>query len=98
MDEYERAPHPAPPPPSQGITLDTLELVSEVLQRVVPPALAGRLAFLSGPSFAAEVAAGLPTAVTVAAEVRERKRHQRHSPPSWSAGLTASAPPISPHT
>lgn len=55
---------------SKGITLDTLETVDEVLaRRVVPPGhpAAGRLAFLSGPSFAAEVAAGQPAAVTVAA-------------------------------
>lgn len=50
--------------------MDTLETVNEVLRRVVPANVAGRLAYLSGPSFAAEVAAGLPAAVTVAAEVR----------------------------
>eukprot|EP00201_Polytomella_parva_P000348 CAMPEP_0175085948 /NCGR_PEP_ID=MMETSP0052_2-20121109/28962_1 /TAXON_ID=51329 ORGANISM="Polytomella parva, Strain SAG 63-3" /NCGR_SAMPLE_ID=MMETSP0052_2 /ASSEMBLY_ACC=CAM_ASM_000194 /LENGTH=367 /DNA_ID=CAMNT_0016358047 /DNA_START=229 /DNA_END=1332 /DNA_ORIENTATION=+ len=52
---------------SKGITLDTLETVDEVLTRVMPPALASKLAYLSGPSFAAEVAHGMPTAVTVAA-------------------------------
>ncbi|MEW5296797.1 MAG: hypothetical protein WDW38_007564 [Sanguina aurantia] len=53
---------------AKGITMDTLETVNEVLRRVVPASIAGRLAYLSGPSFAAEVAAGLPAAVTVAAE------------------------------
>lgn len=53
--------------------MDTLETVNEVLLRVVPASIAGRLAYLSGPSFAAEVAAGLPAAVTVAAEVRKHR-------------------------
>lgn len=39
----------------------------QILTRVLPKALHGRLAYLSGPSFAAEVAAGLPTVVTIAA-------------------------------
>lgn len=55
--------------PAQGITMDTLETVNEVLLRVVPANVVGRLAYLSGPSFAAEVAEGLPAAVTVAAGV-----------------------------
>ena len=49
--------------------MGTLETVDEVLKRLLPH-LSSRLAFLSGPSFAAEVAASLPTAVTIAAEVR----------------------------
>ncbi|KAK9846407.1 hypothetical protein WJX81_003265 [Elliptochloris bilobata] len=52
---------------TKGIVNDTLETVNQILMRVLPPALHERLAFLSGPSFAAEVAAGLPTVVTVAA-------------------------------
>lgn len=39
----------------------------QILMRVLPKELHGRLAYLSGPSFAAEVAAGLPTVVTIAA-------------------------------
>jgi glycerol-3-phosphate dehydrogenase (NAD(P)+) len=42
----------------------------EILERVLPKQLHSRLAFLSGPSFAAEVAQGLPTVVTIAAKVR----------------------------
>lgn len=64
---HELQPHQILVSCAKGITLDTLETVNEVLVRVVPPALAGRLAYLSGPSFAAEVAQGLPTAVTIAA-------------------------------
>jgi len=51
---------------SKGILNDTLETVDQILTRIVPPAFASRLAYLSGPSFAAEVAKGLPTLVTVA--------------------------------
>ena len=52
---------------SKGILNGTLETVEELLLRVLPARLHARLAFLSGPSFAAEVARGLPTMVTVAA-------------------------------
>ncbi len=44
-----------------------LPRLPQILTRVLPPELHGRLAYLSGPSFAAEVAAGLPTVVTIAA-------------------------------
>jgi len=54
---------------SKGITLDTLETVDEVLTRVLGPQGAARAAFMSGPSFAAEVAAEAPTAVTIASHV-----------------------------
>ena len=40
--------------------------VDQVLREVLPPALHPRLVFLSGPSFAREVADGRPTAVTLA--------------------------------
>ncbi|KAG2453098.1 hypothetical protein HYH02_002429 [Chlamydomonas schloesseri] len=57
---------------SKGISLDSLETVEELLEgRVVPPEFRHRVAYLSGPSFAAEVAKGLPTAVTVAAKDEE---------------------------
>lgn len=50
---------------SKGIEAGTGLLVAEVAQQVAPQA---PRAVLSGPSFAAEVAAGKPTAVTLAAE------------------------------
>lgn len=52
---------------SKGLETDTLKRMSEVLGEVLPPALHSRIAVLSGPSFAKEVARGLPTAVTLAA-------------------------------
>jgi glycerol-3-phosphate dehydrogenase (NAD(P)+) len=52
---------------SKGIEVDTLQTMDEVLGAVLPEPLGNRLAFLSGPSFALEVAQGHPTAVTMAA-------------------------------
>jgi glycerol-3-phosphate dehydrogenase (NAD(P)+) len=52
---------------TKGIEERSLKLMSEVIAETVP-GLAGRLAFLSGPSFAKEVARGLPTDVVVASE------------------------------
>jgi glycerol-3-phosphate dehydrogenase (NAD(P)+) len=49
---------------AKGVEAGSLKLMSEVLAETLPRALA---AVLSGPSFAAEVARGLPTAVTLAA-------------------------------
>ena len=52
---------------AKGIELDSLMTMSEVLEDVLPVPLHPYVAILSGPSFAKEVAKGLPTAVTVAA-------------------------------
>jgi glycerol-3-phosphate dehydrogenase (NAD(P)+) len=52
---------------TKGIENDTLMTMSEVLEDVLPPERHPYLAFLSGPSFAAEVARHLPTNVVVAA-------------------------------
>lgn len=51
---------------SKGIEQKTLLTMDEVLREVLPPHLHDRLCFLAGPSFAKEVAHGLPTAVVVA--------------------------------
>ncbi|MDE2357016.1 MAG: NAD(P)-dependent glycerol-3-phosphate dehydrogenase [Alphaproteobacteria bacterium] len=48
---------------AKGVEAGTLKLMSEVAAEVLPGA---RIAVLSGPSFAEEVARGLPTAVTLA--------------------------------
>jgi len=53
---------------TKGILNDTLETVNEILERVLPTAFHPRLSYLSGPSFAIEVAKELPTAVTIAAK------------------------------
>ena len=59
---------------AKGIENETLLLMSEVIEDVLGPGVAGRCAYLSGPSFAREVANELPTAVTVAAEDDEVAR------------------------
>ncbi|MBK6607240.1 MAG: NAD(P)-dependent glycerol-3-phosphate dehydrogenase [Leptospiraceae bacterium] len=51
---------------SKGIENESLEIPSEIMERVLPEKFHHQLAYLSGPSFAKEVAGGLPTAVTIA--------------------------------
>jgi glycerol-3-phosphate dehydrogenase (NAD(P)+) len=67
----EVLPKDTPPPlyliAAKGIEVDTLDNMHDVLRQELPPAHADRIAVLGGPSFAAEVAAGLPTTVVVGA-------------------------------
>lgn len=51
---------------TKGIENDTLMLVSDILEDILPQRCHPYLCYLSGPSFAREVAAQKPTAVTVA--------------------------------
>jgi len=51
---------------SKGIEIDTLKPLSDVLRETLPPRFHRRLCFLSGPSFAKEVAQNMPTAVALA--------------------------------
>jgi glycerol-3-phosphate dehydrogenase (NAD(P)+) len=51
---------------SKGIEVETLLTMDQVLAEVLPAGPGNRMAFLSGPSFALEVAHGHPTAVTMA--------------------------------
>jgi glycerol-3-phosphate dehydrogenase (NAD(P)+) len=59
---------------AKGIENDTLLPMSDLLLEALPPALHARLTFLSGPSFAREVACGMPTAVVAAAHNLEAAR------------------------
>jgi glycerol-3-phosphate dehydrogenase (NAD(P)+) len=56
---------------TKGIENDSLMLMGEVVADVLGPAAAGRFSVLSGPSFAKEVALGLPTAIVVASSSSE---------------------------
>jgi glycerol-3-phosphate dehydrogenase (NAD(P)+) len=58
---------------AKGIEVDTLASMHDVLTEELPPTHRQRIAVLGGPSFAAEVAAGLPTMVVIAA-AHERVR------------------------
>jgi glycerol-3-phosphate dehydrogenase (NAD(P)+) len=51
---------------SKGIETTTLDTMADVLEEALPALTAREFCFLSGPSFAAEVSAEHPTAVTVA--------------------------------
>ncbi|HXE74094.1 MAG TPA: NAD(P)H-dependent glycerol-3-phosphate dehydrogenase [Candidatus Xenobia bacterium] len=51
---------------TKGLELETLARPSEVILQVAGESIASRLAAISGPSFAREVAAGLPTATVIA--------------------------------
>jgi glycerol-3-phosphate dehydrogenase (NAD(P)+) len=51
---------------TKGIEVDSLMLVSEIFEDILPESQHRQLACLGGPSFAKEVAAELPTAVSVA--------------------------------
>lgn len=52
---------------SKGIEVETLKLVSQIYEEILPPELYRNFAVLSGPSFAREVAMEMPTAVVAAA-------------------------------
>ncbi len=51
---------------SKGIEIDTLMPLSDVFRDILPKEFHNRLCFLSGPSFAKEVAQKMPTAVALA--------------------------------
>lgn len=53
---------------SKGIEEGTLMLMSDLLKETLPKSLNKNLCFLSGPSFAKEVALKMPTAVVIASE------------------------------
>jgi glycerol-3-phosphate dehydrogenase (NAD(P)+) len=56
---------------TKGLEEESLKTTGEVLADIFGAERAGHHAFLSGPSFAAEAARGLPTAVTVAAHAED---------------------------
>ncbi len=60
---------------TKGIESGTLKIVSQILEEVVPASSHGRLCYLSGPSFAIEMAKRLPTAVTIAAHDEAAAAH-----------------------
>ncbi len=51
---------------SKGLEEETHARIDEIYQQIFPPEVAERAAFLSGPTFAKEVAAGLPSAIVIA--------------------------------
>jgi glycerol-3-phosphate dehydrogenase (NAD(P)+) len=68
---------------TKGIETESLMFMDEVLSEELPPHARRMFAFLSGPSFARELANRMPTAVVVAAhdaDVGSRVMHQFHTP------------------
>lgn len=63
---------------AKGVEVDTLATMAEVVAQTLPPAHARRMAVLGGPSFAAEVARGLPTAVVIASHERDVAEQIQH--------------------
>ncbi len=53
---------------SKGIENESLMLLSQVFEELLPQSMHRQLGFLSGPSFAKEVSSGMPTAVVAAAK------------------------------
>jgi glycerol-3-phosphate dehydrogenase (NAD(P)+) len=51
---------------AKGIEEGSLDTIDRIYDELLPAAIAGRAAFLSGPTFAKELAAGLPAALVVA--------------------------------
>ena len=64
---------------SKGIENDSLMLMSGVLVNVLGKDYEPRLTYLSGPSFAKEVALGMPTAVVVAGTNAENTKAVQHA-------------------
>jgi len=52
---------------SKGIENESLMLLSQVFEELLPQSMHRQIGFLSGPSFAKEVSSGMPTAVVAAA-------------------------------
>ena len=68
---------------TKGIENESLMFMDEVLSEELPAGARTHLAFLSGPSFAKELAANLPTAVVIASRSqvdREAAMHRFHTP------------------
>ncbi len=53
---------------TKGIENDTLRLVSDIFEEILPERFHPNLSFLSGPSFAKEIVEKVPTAVTIASK------------------------------
>ncbi len=59
---------------SKGLEEGTLDRADQIYDSIFPPRIAARAAFLSGPTFAKEIAAGLPSAIVVSGRTEETAR------------------------
>jgi glycerol-3-phosphate dehydrogenase (NAD(P)+) len=79
---------------TKGIEEGSLKLMSQVLAETMPRVELERVAFLSGPTFAREVARGLPTDVVVASSGMVAARKVQELVHSISLRVYSSADPI----
>src|SRR5262245_59299258 len=56
---------------SKGLEDGTLQSIDAVYRDILPPRIAARATYLSGPTFAGELAAGMPAAIVLAGHDRE---------------------------
>ena len=56
---------------SKGLEDGTLQSIDAIYRDVLPPRIAARATYLSGPTFAGELAAGMPAAIVLAGHDRE---------------------------
>jgi len=70
---------------TKGIECETFQTMSSVINEVLSPRIAPRIAVISGPSFAREVARGDPTAVVVASREKDISEFIQRvfSGPTW---------------
>lgn len=79
---------------TKGIEEESLDLMSEVLADTLPQVSPRRLVYLSGPTFAREVAKGLPTDITAASEDPGSSRRVQEAMHTPMFRVYASADPI----
>ena len=63
---------------TKGIEEESLKLMTQVMDDILPPAMKSRILVLSGPSFATEVSRGQPTALCLAGSHAESVKHLQH--------------------
>jgi glycerol-3-phosphate dehydrogenase (NAD(P)+) len=64
---------------SKGLEADTLLTIDEVYRQIFSPRIAARACFLSGPTFATEIAAGMPAAIVLAGRNPETCAYAQHT-------------------
>jgi glycerol-3-phosphate dehydrogenase (NAD(P)+) len=64
---------------SKGLEDGTLQSIDAVYRDVLPPRIAARATYLSGPTFASELAAGMPAAIVLAGHDRETCALAQHA-------------------
>ncbi len=76
---------------SKGIEVESLQTMDQVLHEVLPASLHAGIVALGGPSFAKEVALGLPTAVVVAGGNHDAAQRTAEAFHASTPAMTSSA-------